>query len=110
MPRPTPEQIAELKKKHGEDLCLINFDKRTGVHFVVRAPTPAEYDRFMDRCAESAKQRPMALDELGKACAVFPEDEKERASFYAVKPGASTTLATKALELAGLSEDSSEKL
>jgi hypothetical protein len=110
MAKPTQEQIDALKKKHGPDLMLINFDKRNDVFFVVRAPTPTEYDRFMDRCCEAAKQRPMALDELGRACAVYPEDEKERVAFYASKPAATSTLASKALDLAGNSEDSAEKL
>jgi hypothetical protein len=110
MPRPTQEQIDALKGKHGEDLELVCFDKRKEVFFVARTPTSTEYDRFMDRCAENAKQRPMALDELGRACAVFPEDAKERAAFFEKKPGATTTLATKALGLAGLDESSSEKL
>lgn len=108
MPRPTQDQIDALKAKHGE-LTLTWFDKKEGVCFVVRAPTQAEYSRFVDRCAEDSKKRPMALDELGRMCAVFPE-APEREAFFSRKPGASTTLATKALEMAGLNEEDSEKL
>ena len=109
MAKPTESEIADLKAKFGDDLSLVTFDKKKGLHFVVRAPKPAEYERFMDRVSEDAKKRPMTLDEIGRTCAVFPE-EKERLAVYLLKPGASTTLATQALVLAGLTEEDTEKL
>jgi hypothetical protein len=109
MPRPTQEQIDALKAKHGPELTLVTLDRKEGVYFVVRPPSPAEYDRFMDRVAEDPKKRPMAIKELGLTCAIYPEPEA-REAFYSRKPGATTTLATKALELAGLTEEDSEKL
>jgi hypothetical protein len=109
MARPTPDQIATLKREHGDDLELVTFDSKRGVFFVVRPPTPDEYQRFIDRAAEGAKQRIDALDEMARSCAVFPE-EKERDSYYSRKPAATTTLGTHALELAGMSEERSEKL
>ena len=109
MAKPTEEQIAEFKAKHGEDLALVTFNKKKEIFFVVRAPKPAEYDRFMDRVSDDPKKRPDALDELGRTCAIFPE-EKERLGYYLLKPGASTALAAKVLELAGLTEEDSVNL
>lgn len=116
MERPTDEQIAALKRTHGDDLTLVPFDKKPGAgkreygaYFIVRGPSPDEYQRFTDRASEGNKQRIDAMDELARACVVYP-DEKEALAFYLRKPAATTALAGHVLELAGISEERSEKL
>jgi hypothetical protein len=109
MPRPTPDQVSTLKREHGAELKLVNFDRVDGDCFVVRPPTPDEYQRFIDRAAEGTRQRVDAMNEMARACVVFPE-EAARESFFSRKPAATTTLAGHVLELAGISEEQSEKL
>lgn len=93
----TPEKAAELRQKHGDELKKI---KVAGQVFALRGPTSDEYQRFLDRSVDE-KKRMQAIDELTRACIVFP-DASALDVFFAKKPAAPTALSGHVLELAGI--------
>jgi len=65
----TPEQIAELKTKHGD--CLTAVEARNA-WLIFRKPTRHEYDRYTDKVYADRAQTRAAAWELAQSCIVEP--------------------------------------
>ena len=112
----TKTLIDELKAKHGElrgfvleQESKIPFQKLTAQKFVVRGPSPAEYQRAVDKISDGGRRKIEAIFEIGEACLVFPE-ASEIAKIAAAKPGLLMTAGNEAMQIAGMVDAYAEKL
>lgn len=69
MPKITPEQIAELKRKHGPRLYLVEDEEAGDVVF--KPATQETWDEFVDALGPDNTASPTRT--LFDACVVFPE-------------------------------------
>jgi hypothetical protein len=99
----TPEIIDELKAEHGEISQIEGIEHDV----VIKAPSPAQYRRFMD-LSNDVKKRQKAKEALLADCVVFP-DEAGFAALTDVKPGYRETVTNVILELSGIVQDATAK-
>lgn len=57
--QPTPQQIEEWKKEHGELIDV--YVSETGKSYILRKPTRQEYKRFIDTVQRSTSEASMTL-------------------------------------------------
>lgn len=69
LPELTPEKIAELKTKHGDQLTAV---EGKNAWLVFRKPTRHEYDRYTDKVYADRAQTRVAAWELAQSCIVDP--------------------------------------
>ncbi|WP_407540464.1 hypothetical protein Q0M94_03435 [Deinococcus radiomollis] len=99
----TPEIIDALKTEHGEISQIEGIEHDV----VIKAPTPAQYRRFMDLSSDM-KKREKAKDALLGDCVVFPETAAF-AELTDAKPGYRETITNVILELSGIVQDATAK-
>jgi len=97
----TPETIDALKRKHGR-LTAFRLE-RGGQEMAVRAPTPDELERAMDKASDGGRKKAEGQIELGEACIVFPEaaDVRKLADSW---PGLYFSAGGIAFEMAGVTD------
>lgn len=93
------ELVPGLKQKHGDDIHLVTAEEE---QVIVRVPSQAEYQRFLDHAAEKAK-RTRAHETLTRSCVVYPE-AAEFDRLLERRPGIATVVGDKLTELAGAVE------
>lgn len=97
----TPEIIETIKRKHGR---LTSFRlERGGQEMAVRAPTPDELERAMDKASDGGRKKTESQIELGESCIVFPEaaDVRKLAEEW---PGLYFSAGGIAFEMAGVTD------
>lgn len=100
----TPEQINELKEKHGDELHIIESPKH-GVFIVVTEPKRRHVDRLS---GVSSKKIAQASRDLINDVTVYPED-RELSHMLEAKPALVQTFSNQILDLAGLDEEATTK-
>lgn len=96
----TPEQIAQLKDQHGDNIHMITTDENDSI--VAKAPTKPIYEKYKAALFDDRK-RARANEGLVRDCLVAPDRETFNAMIE-TKPALIETYATKLLELAGARE------
>lgn len=97
-----PKILEELKAKHG-DVALLTA--KSGEEVVVRVPTGAEWDYFLDQREKIAAR---ALKGLLLAVVVHPTAEEARA-LIGKKPGLAQVFGARVIELAGMEDEAQVK-
>jgi hypothetical protein len=67
----TPEQVADLKEKHGSKLACVESPSGP---LVFRKPTRSEFDRWFDANHSDKANATKHARQLIKACRVFPDE------------------------------------
>jgi hypothetical protein len=96
----TPDQITELKEKHGNDLHLLAHD---GVEVVAKRPGKNEYRKFRRETMDE-KRKENAAEGFVRSCVVSPGGAEVTAIFDQ-RPGLVDTLASALVDLAGAAKE-----
>lgn len=111
------EKILELEESLGSDLETVETQGRVveGVPVVVaiRPPSKAEYKRFQSILRmepEKSPKRGDAIDQLAKACIVYPEKDSDAlAALLEAFPGTLNSVVPVAMRLAELASTAEKK-
>lgn len=96
---PSPELVAELKEKHGDDMREVEDGERT---FILIKPERARpHLEKMTMLAGNDKKKLEAFEGLVKSCCVYPDKETFKRVLFD-EPGMALSLGEHACELLGV--------
>lgn len=107
------EQVDALKAKYGRKLVEVEADD--GQALIFKKPSKPAWDRFVDKLTRERESKSTAIDELARACFVWPEDsagKPDYAVFNAViaeAPAFAASVIDDLSKMAGASETSRGK-
>ena len=101
--------LDELELEHGDGAVATiktgRFAPGLPTFAVVRAPSGAQYKRFVDqvrKAGQNLEARGKAQDLLGESCLVYPREKAERDAMLAEFPGLLVSASVEAARLADL--------
>lgn len=103
---PSPELVAELKEKHGDDMREVEDGER--VFILVKPERPRPHLERMTTMAGNDKKRLEAAEGLVKACCVYPDKDTFKRVLFD-EPGLALSLGEHAMELLGMRQLTAKK-